>query len=62
MIEAIREMKREGLSLLVSEQNLAFTRLVAERIYVIEKGTIRFSGTMAEFDARPDVRDTYLAV
>ena len=61
MIEAIREMKREGLSLFVSEQNLAFARLVAERVYVIEKGTIRFAGTMAEFDARPDVRDAYLA-
>ena len=61
MIEAIREMKREGLSLLVSEQNLNFARLVAERVYVIEKGAIRFSGTMAEFDARPDVRDAYLA-
>ena len=62
MIKAIREMKCEGLSLLVSEQNLAFARLVAERIYVIEKGTIRFAGTISEFDARPDVRDTYLAV
>jgi branched-chain amino acid transport system ATP-binding protein len=61
MIEAIREMKREGLSLFVSEQNLAFARLVAERVYVIEKGVIRFGGTMAEFDARPDVRDAYLA-
>ncbi len=38
MIEAIREMKREGLGLLVSEQNLDFARLVAERVYVIEKG------------------------
>ncbi len=62
MIEAIHEMKREGLGLLVSEQNLTFARLVAERIYVIEKGTIRFAGTMAEFDTRPDVRDAYLAV
>ena len=61
MIEAIREMKREGLSLFVSEQNLAFARLVAERVYVIEKGNIRFAGTMSEFDARPDVRDAYLA-
>jgi branched-chain amino acid transport system ATP-binding protein len=61
MIEAIREMKREGLSLLVSEQNLNFARLVAERVYVIEKGSIRFAGTMPEFDARPDVRDAYLA-
>jgi branched-chain amino acid transport system ATP-binding protein len=52
---AIREMKREGLSLFVSEQNLAFARLVAERVYVIEKGAIRFGGTMAEFDAQPDV-------
>jgi branched-chain amino acid transport system ATP-binding protein len=62
MIEAIRAMKREGLSLLLSEQNLNFARLVAERVYVIEKGSIRFAGTMAEFDARPDVRDAYLAL
>src|SRR6202795_4905796 len=62
MIEAIREMKREGLSLFVSEQNLAFARLVAERVYVIEKGGIRFAGTMAEVDARADVRDAYLAL
>jgi len=62
MIEAIGEMKREGLSLLVSEQNLAVARLVADRVYVIEKGAIRFTGTMAEFDGRPDVRDAYLAV
>jgi branched-chain amino acid transport system ATP-binding protein len=61
MIEAIREMKREGLSLLLSEQNLAFARLVVERVYVIEKGAIRFAGTTAEFDARPEVRDAYLA-
>jgi branched-chain amino acid transport system ATP-binding protein len=62
MIEAIREMKREGLGVFVSEQNIAFARLVAERVYVIEKGAIRFSGTIAEFDARPDVRDAYLAI
>ena len=62
MIEAIGDMKREGLSLLVSEQNLHFARLVADRAYVIEKGRIRFAGTMAEFDARPDVRDAYLAL
>ena len=61
MIAAIGEMKREGLGLLVAEQNLAFARLVAERVYVIEKGAVRFSGTTPEFDAAPDVRDAYLA-
>jgi len=62
MIAAILEMKREGLSLLVSEQNLNFAQLVADRVAVIEKGRIRFAGTMAEFDARPDIRDAYLAL
>jgi branched-chain amino acid transport system ATP-binding protein len=62
MIEAILTMKREGLSLLLSEQNLRFARLVADRIYVIEKGRVRFSGTSAEFDARPEIRDAYLAL
>jgi branched-chain amino acid transport system ATP-binding protein len=62
MIEAILTMKGEGLSLLLSEQNLRFARLVADRIYVVEKGRVRFSGTSAEFDARPDIRDAYLAI
>jgi branched-chain amino acid transport system ATP-binding protein len=62
MIDAILAMKREGLSLLLSEQNLRFARLIADRICVIEKGRVRFCGTMAEFDARPEIRDTYLAL
>jgi branched-chain amino acid transport system ATP-binding protein len=62
MIEAILAMKREGLSLLLSEQNLRFARLIADRICVIEKGRVRFCGTTAEFDARPDIRDAYLAL
>jgi len=62
MIEAILAMKREGLSLLLSEQNLRFARLIADRICVIEKGRIRFVGNTAEFDARPEIRDAYLAL
>ena len=62
MIDAILAMKRQGLSLLLSEQNVRFARLVADRFCVIEKGRVRFSGTVAEFDARPEIRDTYLAL
>ncbi len=62
MVAAIGEMKREGLGLLVSEQNPAFARLVADRVYVIEKGVVRFQGSAADFEARADVRDAYLAV
>ena len=62
MIAAILAMKREGLSLLISEQNLLFAKLVADRVAVIEKGRVRFCGTVSEFDHRPDVRDAYLAL
>jgi branched-chain amino acid transport system ATP-binding protein len=62
MATAIRELKAEGLSVLLSEQNLHFATEVSDRAYIIEKGHIRFSGTMAELAANEDVRTQYLAV
>jgi branched-chain amino acid transport system ATP-binding protein len=62
LIAALLAMKRQGLSLLLSEQNLRFARLIADRICVMEKGRVRFCGTTTEFDARPDIRDTYLVL
>ncbi|MFG1418387.1 ABC transporter ATP-binding protein [Xanthobacter sp. V0B-10] len=62
MAEAIVAMKREGLGILVSEQNLHFARLVCDRAYILERGRVRFSGTMAELEAAPELRDAYLAV
>jgi branched-chain amino acid transport system ATP-binding protein len=62
MVEAILTMKQAGVSLVVSEQNLHFARLISDRAYIIERGRICFSGTMAELDARPDIRDAHLAL
>jgi branched-chain amino acid transport system ATP-binding protein len=62
MVGAILTMKQEGLSIMVSEQNLHFTRLICDRAYIIERGRICFSGTMSELDARPDIRDAHLAL
>lgn len=62
MADAILTMKREGLSIVISEQNLHFAKLISDRAYIIEKGRIRFSGTMDELEANPEVRDAYLAV
>ena len=62
MARAILAMKREGLSVLLSEQNLHFAKLITDRAYIIERGRIRFGGTMAELDTSPEVRDAYLAV
>jgi branched-chain amino acid transport system ATP-binding protein len=62
MAAAIRSLKAEGLSVLLSEQNLHFATEVSDRAYIIEKGRIRFAGTMAELAANEDVRTQYLAV
>ena len=62
MAAAIRALKKEGLSVLLSEQNLHFAAEVSDRAYIIEKGRIRFAGTMAELAASADVRAQYLAV
>jgi branched-chain amino acid transport system ATP-binding protein len=62
MANTIIELKKEGLSVLLSEQNIHFARLVSDRVYVLEKGEIHWHGTMAELDANPDVQRTYLTV
>ncbi|HVV41053.1 MAG TPA: ABC transporter ATP-binding protein [Nitrobacter sp.] len=62
MVEAIMVMKTEGVSIVLSEQNLHFANLISDRAYIIERGRICFSGTMKELEARPDIRDAHLAV
>lgn len=62
MAATLLALKREGLSLLVAEQNLNFARLLADEAHVLAAGETRFSGTIAELDADPELRDSLLAV
>jgi len=62
MAQTIRDLKQSGLTVLLSEQNLHFARLVSDRAYIIESGEMRYSGSIAELDSDPDVREKYLAV
>ncbi|HMO29660.1 ABC transporter ATP-binding protein [Enterovirga sp.] len=62
MARVLLALKREGLSILLSEQNLHFARLICDRAVILESGRVRFSGTIAELEANPAVRDAYLAV
>ena len=62
MALAIRDLKTEGLSIVLSEQNMHFATLVADHAYVIEKGRIRYQGTMTNLAADAEVRRTYLTV
>lgn len=62
MARTIIALKAQGLTVLISEQNLHFARLVADRALIIEKGEMRYDGTMLELAASNDVRDACLAV
>jgi branched-chain amino acid transport system ATP-binding protein len=62
MANTIVELKKEGLSILLSEQNVHFARLVSDRVYVLEKGQIRWSGTMAQLQDNAEVQRAYLTV
>ena len=62
MANTIRELKKEGLCVLLSEQNLHFANLVADRAYIIETGQIRYQGSMTELAANNEVRNAYLSV
>ncbi|MEP5633337.1 MAG: ABC transporter ATP-binding protein [Tateyamaria sp.] len=61
MAKVISQLKSEGLTILLSEQNLHFAQVVADRAVIIESGERKFYGTLAELSAQPDIRDAYLA-
>lgn len=62
MAFTIMELKKEGLAVLLSEQNLHFAKLVSDRAVIVEKGSIRYQGTVKELEENPEIRDAYLAV
>jgi branched-chain amino acid transport system ATP-binding protein len=59
---AIRELRREGLSVLLCEQNLRFARMVADRACVIEKGRLCYDGSLAALETDAALRERYLAL
>jgi len=62
MVQMILELKGQGVSILLSEQNMHFAELVSDRAYVLEKGQIRYQASMAELAANDEVRRAYLSV
>ena len=62
IIEVIKNLKREGLAILLVEQNLRTALAVADRHHVINKGEICFTGTSAELEDNEAVLKNYLSV
>lgn len=62
MAQMILTLKRQGVSILLSEQNLFFAEMVSDRVYVLDKGQVCFSGTMRELSEDEQSRHALLGV
>lgn len=62
MAGAVNAMKQEGIAVLVSEQSLPFASAVADRVLIIDKGEIKFTGSTADLLRDTAIRDKYLGV
>ncbi|MFL5282095.1 MAG: ABC transporter ATP-binding protein [Rhodopila sp.] len=62
LLEKIGELKRGGLTILLAEQGLEFSLQLADRVYVLEKGTIRHSGPSRELREDRALADRLLAL
>ncbi|ANT59472.1 ABC transporter ATP-binding protein [Salipiger sp. CCB-MM3] len=62
MARSIAALKSQGLTVLISEQNLHFARAVADRAIILESGQKKFDGSFETLEKQPEIRDAYLSV
>jgi branched-chain amino acid transport system ATP-binding protein len=62
LFSLIAQLHKDGLALLLVEQNVAQSLEIAERAYVIENGTVRFSGASHELLNSDELRKAYLGI
>lgn len=55
-------LKQEGMTILLSEQNLHFAARVSDRAYILERGRIQYEGTIEQLRINAEVRRRYLMV
>ena len=60
--EQIAKLRREGMTILLCEQNQRFSLDLSDRLYILEKGTIKYEGTVQDFKKDEEIVRTYLAV
>lgn len=62
MAKTIEALKKEGVTVILSEQNLHFAMRIADRVSIIEKGSIRFSGDSGDLQHNEAIKSQYLMV
>jgi branched-chain amino acid transport system ATP-binding protein len=62
MEEQLGEIKKQGITMLICEHNVGLATALSDRAYVMDKGTIRYQGTIPELRQNEEVRKKYLMV
>jgi branched-chain amino acid transport system ATP-binding protein len=62
LAEGIRKLKEQKLTILLSEQNIKFAIGVSQRVFIMEKGQMRYDGDIDDFKENEEVRKRYLMV
>lgn len=62
ILDQLKKLKQTGVTVLLSEQNLKFSLQLADRVYIIEKGAIKYEGTADSLSADRGILQTYLMV
>jgi branched-chain amino acid transport system ATP-binding protein len=62
LLKQIAQLRKQKLTVLLSEQNVRFAEALCDRVYIIDKGSIQFTGTFVELHNDPDLRQRYLAL
>jgi branched-chain amino acid transport system ATP-binding protein len=62
LLRNIRALKERGMTILLAEQGVDFSLALADRVYVLEKGTIRHTGPASELRDDEDLRNRLLSL
>ncbi len=62
LLHNVRALKKQGVTILLAEQGVDFSLALADRVYVLEKGTIRYTGPAAELRDDQDLRSRLLSL
>lgn len=60
--EQISKLRGEGMTILLCEQNARFSLNLSDRVYILEKGEVRYQGSATDFKRDEEIYKTYLAL
>lgn len=62
VLDIVESIKKEGLTIILVEQNVAATQKVADRYFILQEGRVVYKGSNEEFWSEPELQERYLSV